>query len=123
LTDGRGADYVFVTVGNPEAVEQGLGLIRREGTVVVVGIPARGATIPLDVANFMFGSQRLLSCNMGSTRLSLDIPRLVALYRQGRLKLDELITERFSLDNINAAIASTESRRALRNVVMIAPAA
>jgi S-(hydroxymethyl)glutathione dehydrogenase/alcohol dehydrogenase len=55
---------------------------------------------------------------MGSTRLSVEIPRLIDLYRQGRLKLDELITARYSLDRINEAIAAVEHGEARRNVVV-----
>jgi Zn-dependent alcohol dehydrogenase len=56
--------------------------------------------------------------SMGSTRLSVDIPRLVALYQQGRLKLDELITARYPFERINDAIESSERGEALRNVVV-----
>jgi Zn-dependent alcohol dehydrogenase len=55
---------------------------------------------------------------MGSTRLSVDVPRLAALYQQGRLKLDELITMRYPLEQINEAIEAVEKGEALRNVVM-----
>ena len=55
---------------------------------------------------------------MGSTSLARDIPWLVSLYQQGRLKLDELITGRYPLVEINEAIASTKSGEALRNVIV-----
>ncbi|MEZ4583779.1 MAG: hypothetical protein R3A10_19445 [Caldilineaceae bacterium] len=56
--------------------------------------------------------------NMGSTRLLVDIPRLVELYKAGRLKLDELITKRYRLEEINEAIESMERGEALRNVII-----
>ena len=118
LTSGRGADYVFVTVGSTVAVMQALDLIRRGGTVVLVGIPAESATVPLRVAHQVWYERRLLSSSMGSTRLSVDVPRLVALYQYGRLKLDELISARYPLEQINEAIASVESGEARRNVIM-----
>ena len=55
---------------------------------------------------------------MGTTRLSVDVPRLVAMYEGKRLKLDELITARYPLQQINDAIAATESGAALRNVIL-----
>ena len=55
---------------------------------------------------------------MGTTRLAIDVPKLVALYQAGRLKLDELITARYPLDQINQAIAAVERGEALRNVIM-----
>ncbi len=92
LTAGRGADYVFVTVGSPAAVSQALTLARRGGTLVLVGMPAAGATAPIPIGDFAGNGLRLLGSNMGSTRLGVDVPRLVARYREGRLQLDELIT-------------------------------
>jgi Zn-dependent alcohol dehydrogenase len=56
---------------------------------------------------------------MGTSRPSVDIPRLATLYRAGRLKLDELITRRYALDHINDAIDSMERGEALRNVVVL----
>ena len=118
LTAGRGADYVFVTVGSPPAVSQALTLVRRGGTVVLVGMPAAGATAPITVGDFAGNGLRLLGSNMGSTRLGVDVPRLVAAYREGRLLLDELISARYPLERINEAIVAMEGGEALRNVVV-----
>jgi Zn-dependent alcohol dehydrogenase len=118
LTHGRGVDYAFVTVGSTEAVTQALGLVRRHGTVVIVGDPGAGATVPLPVRRLMGGELRIMGSAMGSTRLSVDVPRLVELYQGGRLKLDELITGRYPLEEINEAIESMERGEALRNVIV-----
>jgi len=56
---------------------------------------------------------------MGSARIAVDIPYLVSLYRQGRLKLDELISGRYPLERINEAIASAKSGEVLRNVIVV----
>ena len=122
LTGGRGADYVFVTVGSPAAVSQALTLVRRGGTVVLVGMPAAGATAPIPIGDFAGSGLRLLGSNMGSTRLGVDVPRLVARYQEGRLNLDELITARYPLEQINEAIVAMEGGEALRNVIVF-PAA
>ncbi len=118
LTDGRGADFVFVTVGSTKAIEQGLTLLRPAGTLVIVGMPAVGATASLQALDFADASQRILGSKMGSTRLVIDIPKLVGLYQQGRLKLDELISGRYPLADINEAIASVRRGEALRNVIV-----
>ena len=55
---------------------------------------------------------------MGSTRLQVDVPKLVSLYQNGRLRLDELITGRYPLAQINEAIANMEDGHALRNVIL-----
>lgn len=118
LTDGRGADYVFVTVGVKSVIEQGFGLIRKAGTLVLVGMPASGEIAgfePLTVAN---DCQVVLGSKMGSSRIRTDIPKLVDLYQQGKLKLDELISGRYPLEEINAAIASVSRGEALRNVIV-----
>lgn len=118
LTSGRGVDYAFVTVGSPSAAEQALTLIRRGGTVTLVGIPEIEATLPLSPFWSVIQERKILGSSMGSTRLSVDVPRLVELYQTGRLKLDELITNRYPLQEINEAIESMERGEALRNVVV-----
>jgi Zn-dependent alcohol dehydrogenase len=118
LTEGRGADYVFVTVGSTQALEQGLGLLRRGGTLVVVGMPPSGATFGVAAVDLAYDGQRILGSNMGSTRLGIAVPTLVDLYRRGRLKLDELITERYPLERINEAIEASGRGDALRNVIV-----
>ena len=118
LTSGRGADYVFVTVGSAAAVAKALGLTCRRGNVIIVGLPAPGATASFQINPFVRGEQRIMSSFMGSTRLSVSIPRLIDLYQHGRLKLDELITGRYPLDRINEAIEAVEKGQALRNVIV-----
>ncbi len=118
LTERRGADYCFVTVGSVAAIEQGLELLRRAGTLVVVGMPEVGAKAQIEALNFADKGQRILGSKMGSTRLRVDVPRLVSQYQQGRLKLDELITGRYGLDEINEAIASVNRGEALRNIIV-----
>lgn len=122
LTAGRGADYVFVTVGSTVAVAQGFGMLAKHGTLVIVGLPESGALAALPVADFPLYERRVIGSFMGSTRLRVDVPRLAELYRQGRLKLDELITARYPLGQINEAIAAMESGAALRNLLMFSSA-
>jgi len=116
LTSGRGADYVFVTVGSAAAVQQGFSMSGPRSMTVVVGIPPRGETIT--IPPFLPGERMLTSCFMGDTRLHVDVPKLVALYQAGRLKLDELITARYPLEQINEAIEAVERGEALRNVIV-----
>jgi Zn-dependent alcohol dehydrogenase len=117
LTAGRGADYVFVTVGNAKASELAFAMLRPRGVQVIVGIPETGATAALPVGQFV-QERTVTGSSMGSTRLSIDVPRLIALYRNKQLLLDELITARYPLSQINEAIAHTNSGNALRNVIV-----
>ncbi len=118
LTEGRGADYVFVTVGNVAAMRQGFLMSAPRGTTVIVGLPPGNADVSVPAFSFIRREQILTGSIMGSTNLAVDVPWLIGLYRSGRLKLDELVTGRYPLERINEAIESTETGQALRNVIV-----
>ncbi|MCR9215383.1 MAG: Zn-dependent alcohol dehydrogenase [Proteobacteria bacterium] len=118
LTKGKGADYVFVAAGSPKAFEQGLDMLSASGTLVIVGMPPAGQTIAVEAGNIAGAGQKILGSKMGSTRLRIDIPKLVSLYERGHLKLDELITGRYPLEDINQAIDDVRADKALRNVIV-----
>ncbi len=118
LSQGRGVDYLFVTVGAKSAIERSLGMLARGGTAVIVGMPASGVMAQYDPGEFAAAGQRIIGSKMGSASVSRDIPELVKLYQAGSLKLDELISGRYALDDINDAIASVQRGEALRNVVI-----
>lgn len=117
-TSGRKADFAFVTVGAKSAIEQALTLIKRNGAAVIVGMPANGVTCTFDPGWLAADGQKILGSKMGSARIQIDVPNIVALYKQGRLKLDELISGRYSLSQVNEAIASVKRGEALRNVIV-----
>ena len=117
LTTHRGADYVFVTVGSTSAMSQGFSMLGKRGLEVLVGIPEAGATVPFLAWQFL-QERQVMGSALGSTRLSVDVPRLVDLYQNQRLKLDELITARYPLEQVNEAIESMEKGEALRNVIV-----
>jgi Zn-dependent alcohol dehydrogenase len=118
LTGGRRADFVLVTVGAKSAIEQALGLMRRAGAVVIVGMPASGVMNTFDAGSLAADGQRIMGSKMGSARIRVDIPRIVSLYREGRVKLDALISGRYRLEDINEAVASVVAGAALRNVIV-----
>lgn len=118
MTAGRKADYVFVSVGSKAAIEQAFRFLGRAGTVVLVGIPATGVTAEIDPGTIGYIEQKVIGSKMGSSRIQVDIPMLVDLYNQKRLKLDELITGRYPLEQINEAIADVKAGNALRNVIV-----
>ena len=118
LTGGRKADWVFVTVGVKGATEQAVKLMKRNGGTVLVGMPPSGVHATIDPGWLAADGQRILGSKMGSARPIVDVPKIVALYRDGRLKLDELVTARYPLERINEALASSRSGAALRNVIV-----
>jgi Zn-dependent alcohol dehydrogenase len=117
LTHGRGADYVFVTVGAKSAIEQGIGLMKRNGTMAIVGMPASGVMTSFDPGNLAADGQRIIGSKMGSSRIQIDVPKIVELYQQKRLKLDELISGCYPLHKINEAVDGVRRGSVLRNVV------
>jgi S-(hydroxymethyl)glutathione dehydrogenase/alcohol dehydrogenase len=120
LTGGRGADYVFVTVGNARAIEQGVAMSAPRGMTLIVGLPGFKDTISFSPFIFIKEERMLTGSFMGTTQLHTEIPKLVALYKAGILKLDELITARYPLERINEAIEEVERGKALRNVITFA---
>jgi S-(hydroxymethyl)glutathione dehydrogenase/alcohol dehydrogenase len=118
LTNGRMADHVLVSVGVGPAIEQGIGLMGKGAETVIVGMPPSGVTTTFDPSWVAADSQRIVGSKMGSAQTPADIPQLVGLYRGGRLKLDELVTKEYPLEEINEAIAAVKRGEALRNVVV-----
>jgi Zn-dependent alcohol dehydrogenase len=120
-TAGRGADYAFVAVGSARAISQATEMTARSGVTVMVGMPGdKDADITLN-AHVLIEGRTVVGSLVGSARPSIDLPRLAEWYRQGRLKLDELISNRYPLERINEALESMEGGEAIRNVVVIDP--
>jgi len=115
---GRGADAVLVTVGAIGAYQTAPRYLASGGKVVMVGMPASGAEAPYEPVNFAATGQGMIGSKMGDVVIRRDIPWLVDLYLQGRLKLDELVSGRWPLEQINEAIADTRTGTAKRNVIV-----
>ena len=118
LTDGRGFDIVMTAVGSARAIEAALPLLSRDGALVVVGMPPGDERVSLNATGLAHFGQRILGCKMGDARLRIDVPRLFRLYRSGRLKLDELISSRRPLAEINASIELSRRSQNLRHVIV-----
>ena len=118
ITDGQGADYVFITVGNTAAIRQGFDMSGTRGTTVIVGLPRREDKISFSPFEFIGSERSITGSSMGSTNIKIDIPRLITLYKTGKLKLDELITNRYPLEKINEGMESVIRGEALRNVII-----
>ena len=116
---GRGADAVIVTVGAAAAYEAAPRYLEASGRVVAVGIPPTGAMAEIEPGVITVTGTGVIGSRMGDTVLARDIPWMVDLWRQGRLKLEALITRRWRLDEINEAIADTRQGRARRNVIVL----
>ena len=115
---GRGADAVIVTVGAIPAYDTAAQYLAMGGTVVMVGMPHSGAMSSYEPVMFAATSQGLKGSKMGDVVIARDIPWMVDLYQQGRLKLDELVSKTWPLEQINEAIADTKTGSAKRNVIV-----
>lgn len=118
LTGGWGADYAFEVIGNPQTIRQAYDAVRKGGVAVVVGVAPEEAEVAINAVGMMRSAKTLMGCNYGSVRPHYDIPRYVDLYLNGRIKLDELISRRFALDEINEAFAAMEAGEVARGVVV-----
>ncbi|WP_461426414.1 Zn-dependent alcohol dehydrogenase [Gymnodinialimonas sp.] len=117
ILGGTLADHVFVSVGAIPAYESALRLLAPRGTAYAVGMPHSGDTTPYEPVVLAATGQGIRGSFLGEIVLKRDIPWMVDLYSQGRLKLDELVSARWTLDQINEAIADTNSGQARRNVI------
>jgi S-(hydroxymethyl)glutathione dehydrogenase/alcohol dehydrogenase len=117
-----GVDVAFEVVGSPELIASTFEATRAGGTCVMVGSPPPGATIPID-GRQLFNERRLVGCVGGSNVPARDIPRIVDLYRLGRLDLDVLVSARRSLNDFQTAIDETARGDVARSVVVMDPAA
>jgi Zn-dependent alcohol dehydrogenase len=115
---GRGADAVLVTVGAIPAYDSAPRYLAPGGKVVMVGMPHSGDMSTYEPVILAALGQGMVGSKMGDVVISRDIPWMVDLYEQGRLKLDELVSGRWTLDQINEAIEDTKSGAARRNVIL-----
>lgn len=113
---GGGVEYSFEVVGLKETTEQAFRMLRIGGTAIVVGV-IWGKTIELSGTDLQM-ERSIKGSVMGSNRARIDIPRYVDFYLQGRLKLDELVTARIGLDELNGAFEAMERGEGARSVVV-----
>jgi Zn-dependent alcohol dehydrogenase len=118
LTGGRGADFVFVTVGATQAMDQSYRMLAPGGAAVLVGMAGLNGVSTFNPLALSDASRRILGSKMGQSDIRHDIPMLAGLYREGRLKLDELISHRYPFDQINTAMDNVRNGIGLRNVII-----
>ena len=104
----QASDIFIDNTGNPSVIEMGYEMVKPQGRVVLVGVPAKGNTVNLYSLPMHFGKS-LTGSHGGESVPETDIPRYLGLFREGRLQLKQLITERFSLNAINDALEGMRS--------------
>jgi S-(hydroxymethyl)glutathione dehydrogenase/alcohol dehydrogenase len=114
---GGGVHHSFEAIGLAKTAEQAFNMLRRGGTANVIGMIPVGQTISLMGAAFL-GEKRIQGSAMGSNRFPVDMPRFVDFYMSGKLKLDEMISRRIKLEDINDAFAEMKTGAIARSVIM-----
>lgn len=117
LTGGRGADYVFDTVGAPATLAQSLLLARKGGSVIVTGLSRTDTLATIPLFPFVMQEKHLIGSLYGSGQPLRDVPRLVELYREGKLKLTELVTRSYSLGGVNEALEALAGGEGARGII------
>ncbi len=115
---GRGADYSFVAVGEASVINQAWDCLAPAGTCVLIGLPPTGSTVTFDTWALQNGERVMRGCKYGSARTWEDFPRMVELYMAGKLKIDELITRRFSLEEANEAFRALAEGEVARGLIV-----
>jgi S-(hydroxymethyl)glutathione dehydrogenase / alcohol dehydrogenase len=118
LTSGRGADYAFEAIGSKRTVEQAWEATRKAGTCVVIGIGSIKESVSLNLFLLPLLEKRLFGCWYGSSDVHRDVPRLLSLYRAGKLKLDALVTRTYELARINEAFEDLTSGANARGLIV-----
>ena len=117
LTGGRGADFVFDTVGSPATLAAAIASARKGGAVVLTGLSRVDGVGSIPMFPFVMQEKRLIGSVYGSGNPARDIPRLAALYEDGKLKLDELVSRTYALAGINDALDALAASDGARGVV------
>jgi S-(hydroxymethyl)glutathione dehydrogenase/alcohol dehydrogenase len=117
LTGGHGADYAFEVIGTAQTIKQAFDVVRKGGTAVVVGVAREEEEVTFSAPALMRSGKRILGSVYGSTRPNVDFPKIIDLYMEGRLKLNELISRRFELGEINEAFRALHAGEVARGVI------
>ena len=119
LTAERGADVAFEVIGLGPTIDQVIAMTRRGGQAVLVGIPSIDVMLQLPAwVGLILQAKTIKGCWYGSADLRRDVPRLIELYRAGELQLDELVSRRIGLSDVNAAFEALVAGEVARSVIV-----
>lgn len=120
VTNGQGADAAVITVGvvDGQLIADAFAAVRKEGTVAVVSIGQNTPGIPISPLELVTYAKTLRGVLFGNCNPTRDIPELLAYWKAGKLKLEELITTRYALDEVNQAYDDMHAGRNLRGVLV-----
>jgi len=118
MTNGAGVDFAFEAISTPATIAQAFAATAKLGTVVVIGLtPAAIDHIPISPLQLVLSQKTLMGTLYGASNQQTEIPRLLDLYKRGQLKLDELVTKTYALDEINQGYADMIAGTNIRGVI------
>ncbi len=115
---GGGADFVFECIGLGTTVQQSVAMTGRGGTTVLVGVVNMTEMVPLSAADITIQEKKIVGSYMGSNRFRFDMPQYIDFYLDGRLHLDEMISERIRLGDVNEAFDRIRKGETTRQVIL-----
>ena len=118
LTGGRGADYAFEVIGRGSTIRQAVDAARPLGIVTIVGVSPQGEEAHLNATYLTLDEKTIRGTWYGSCRPQLDIPKMVDLYRSGKLQIDELVSHTYRLDEINLGFDLLQRGEVARGVIV-----
>ncbi|MDJ0847226.1 MAG: Zn-dependent alcohol dehydrogenase [Myxococcota bacterium] len=115
---GGGADFVFECIGLVPTVQQSVAMTGRGGTTVLVGVVPVTETVPISAADLTLQEKKVTGSFMGSNQFRTDMPRYIDFYLDGRLHLDEMISSRIGLEDVNDAFDAMRKGSVARQVIV-----
>ena len=118
ITASSGVDYAFEAISSPETIGQAFESAAKLGKIIVIGItPAHFETLPIPPLNLLLFQKTIMGSLYGTSNAQIEIPKMLYLYRNGQLKLEELITNTYTLDQINQGYQDMIDGKNIRGVV------
>src|SRR5580700_6548347 len=114
---GRGVDYSFECIGLKKVAEQAIACLKPGGTATIIGMLPLTEKVEMDAVSLL-SERKLQGCFMGSSRFRLDAPKFLQYYRQGRLNLDDMVTRKGTLADIDEAFRAMKAGEVVRTVIM-----
>lgn len=118
LTDKRGVDYAFEAIGNPKVIEMAFAATRSGGKTIVVGVGKRTDMAEFNCLSLPLQGKTICGCMYGGANPAVDFPRMLNLYRAGRLDLEGMVTKTYTIDEAPEAFADMEKGANARGVIV-----
>jgi S-(hydroxymethyl)glutathione dehydrogenase/alcohol dehydrogenase len=115
---GGGADYAFECIGTKQTAAQSVAMIKKGAMAIFVGVLPIGQTVEIPGLDIVLGGKKIVGSMMGDNRFRIDMPRYVDFYLNGQLKLDEMISARLKLEEVNHAFDEMKKGSVARSVIV-----